>query len=56
MSEPSKASAMKTPHNATIISAEELQVRRDVRLGQRALDGDLDAAMQWLSRFGGPEW
>lgn len=47
---------MKTPHSATIISAEELQVRRDVKLCQRALGGDLDAAMAWLSKHGGPAW
>jgi hypothetical protein len=27
-----------------------------VELVERALAGDVDAAIEWLTKFGGPEW
>ena len=29
---------------------------RGLKLVQRALAGDVDAMIEWLSRFGGAEW
>lgn len=34
----------------------DLQIWRDVRLSERAMGGDVDACIKWLTRFGGPEW
>ena len=48
--------AKKTRHSADIITTEELAAMRDVRLCQRGLAGDVDAMIQWLAAFGGPEW
>ena len=41
---------------ATIVSAEELAMWRDVRLCQCAVRGDINAAITWLTKYGGPEW
>ena len=59
MKPPSKAkpSATKTPlSGATVISAETFAMRRDVRLAERALAGDIDAAIEWLNKYGGDKW
>jgi hypothetical protein len=34
----------------------DLDVWRGVRLAELALAGDVDAAMEWLGRFGGDQW
>ena len=39
---------------ATVISAEMLAVLRDVRLAERALNGDCAAAVEWLQRHDPP--
>jgi hypothetical protein len=37
-------------------SVVDLQVIKDVRLTERALAGDFASQVEWLHRFGGPEW
>jgi hypothetical protein len=39
-----------------VISAELLMALRDLRLCERALDGDVEAGIEWLTKHGGPEW
>jgi hypothetical protein len=46
----------KTRRSAEIISVEELEALGDLRLAQRALAGDVDAIIAWLTKFAGPEW
>jgi hypothetical protein len=34
----------------------DLDMWKRVRLTERAMGGDVDACIEWLTRFGGPEW
>jgi hypothetical protein len=34
----------------------DFETWRRVRLTERAMAGDLDCIIEWLQRFGGPEW
>jgi hypothetical protein len=34
----------------------DFKIWRDVQLSERAMAGDVDAMIEWLTRFGGPEW
>lgn len=36
--------------------AVDFKIWRDVQLSERAMAGDVDAMIEWLTRFGGPEW
>lgn len=53
---PSKAAPRKTRRSAELISTEELEALRDVRLCQCGLAGDVAAMIEWLPLFGGPAW
>ena len=55
--EPPKATPpMTTRPSATIVTFEELEALRDLKLARRGMNGDVGALIEWLSRFGGPEW
>jgi hypothetical protein len=66
-----KAKPKKTRRSATVIDLDDVRARRAVHaaeakeinialaqmaLTQRALAGDVDAMIWWLTTFGGPEW
>jgi hypothetical protein len=52
---PSKALLMMTRRD-DVVSAEVVQAYRNLRLCERAMAGDTAAAIEWLTKFGGPEW
>lgn len=53
---PSRSKARSTWPSAEIIDVEVVKPLRDVKLTERALAGDVDAAIRWLTRYGGPAW
>jgi hypothetical protein len=42
--------------STNVVDLQTARVIADVRLCERALAGDADAAIQWLQRHGGPQW
>jgi hypothetical protein len=45
-----------TRRRATVVSTEEPNALRDVRLAQRGLYENVNVMTEWLTRFGGPAW
>jgi hypothetical protein len=47
---------MTTLRRDRVVSLDAARSCRDVELCERALAGDVDAAIWWLTKYGGPEW